>query len=75
SASKRDYNGELEWTATGTSDGSVETGTWRASNGLAVIRWSNGNTTRFAYGFEPDGTLAVRNPSTRKLMNIYTRIR
>ncbi|MCA8970740.1 MAG: hypothetical protein KDC95_13180 [Planctomycetes bacterium] len=74
SASKRDYNGDLEWTASGSSDGSLQKGVWSAQNGIAEIRWQGGTTSRFAYGFEPDGTLAVRDARTRKLINIYTRM-
>lgn len=71
SASQRDYNGNLKWTADGTSDGSVDKGRWSARDGFLTVRWDGGNVGRYAYGFEPDGTLALRNPVTRKLINIY----
>ena len=74
-ASQRDYNGNLKWTANGQSDGNVDQGRWSASGGIVSFQWSDGSTSRFAYGFEPDGTLAVRNAVTRKLINIYSRVR
>ncbi|MEO0649132.1 MAG: hypothetical protein AAFZ65_00460, partial [Planctomycetota bacterium] len=74
-ASQRDYNGDLIWTATGNSDGSVSQGTWTAANGVLDLRWSDGSTGRFAYGFEPDGSLVLRNPLTKKLINFYPRVR
>ncbi|MEM9378313.1 MAG: hypothetical protein AAGB93_00090 [Planctomycetota bacterium] len=73
--SERDYNGNLKWTANGQSDGSVDQGRWSASGGVVSFQWSDGSASRFAYGFEPDGTLAVRNAVTRKLINIYSRVR
>ena len=75
SASKRDYNGDLEWTATGTSAGSMKRGTWSTAGGLLTLRWSDGTRSVFAYGIEPNGALAVRNARTKKLINFYDRMR
>ena len=75
SASERDYNGDLIWTATGNTDGSVQSGRWSAANGFLTIRWDSGQRSYFAYGFEPDGSLVIRDPQTRKLINFYSRVR
>lgn len=75
SASDRDYNGDLIYTASGSSDGSVESGRWSAANGFLTIDWNSGQRSYFAYGFEPDGSLVLRNPQTRKLINFYSRVR
>ena len=75
SASDRDYNGDLIYTASGSSDGSVESGRWSAGNGFLTINWDSGQRSYFAYGFEPDGSLVLRNPQTRKLINFYSRVR
>lgn len=74
-ASERDYNGNLRWTATGNTDGSVESGRWSAKAGFLTIRWNSGQQSLFAYGFEPDGSLVLRDPTTRKLINFYRRVR
>jgi hypothetical protein len=75
SMSKRDYNGDLIWSADRESSANVQKGTWTARGGYLTIRWTTGSVSRFAYGFEPDGTLALRNAQTRKLINIYKRVR
>lgn len=75
SASERDYTGNLKWTATGNTDGSVQGGRWSAKGGFLTILWDSGERSFFAYGFEPDGSLVLRNPTTRKLINFYRRIR
>jgi hypothetical protein len=75
SMSKRDYNGDLIWSADRESSANVQKGTWTARGGYLTIRWTTGSLSRFAYGFEPDGTLALRNAQTRKLINIYKRVR
>ncbi len=73
-ASQGDGAGGYRWTATGQSDPNSQRGTWSARNGLLTIRWSTGSTATLAYGFEPDGTLALRNAATRELINIYNRV-
>lgn len=75
SASKRDYEGNLEWTASGLTDGSVERGRYTAMNGILDIRWKDGRRWRNAYGFEPDGSLVLRDPATKKLINFYAPVR
>ncbi len=75
SASTRDYEGNLKWTASGITDGSVQGGRWSAQGGFLTILWDSGERSYFAYGFEPDGSLVLRNPTTRKLINFYRRIR
>ncbi|MEM8816659.1 MAG: hypothetical protein AAGE85_12610 [Pseudomonadota bacterium] len=75
SASQRDFNGNLKWTASGNTDGSVQSGRWSARGGFLTIRWDAGGQSVFAYGFEPDGSLVLRNPTTRKLINFYRRVR
>ena len=74
-ASERDYNGNMIWTATGNSDGSVDRGRWSAANGFLTFDWDSGRRSYFAYGFEPDGSLVIRDPQTRKLINFYSRVR
>jgi len=74
-ASQRDVNGNTRWSATGTSDGSIDSGRWIAANGMLTIRWDSGQQSVFAYGFEPDGSLVLRHPTTRKLINFYRRVR
>ncbi len=74
-ASERDYDGNLKWTATGNTDGSVQSGRWSARSGFLTVRWDSGQQSVFAYGFEPDGSLVLRNPTTRKLINFYRRVR
>lgn len=75
SASERDYNGDLVWTASGNTGGNVDRGRWSAANGFLTIQWDSGQRSYFAYGFEPDGSLVIRDPQTRKLINFYTRVR
>lgn len=75
SSSERDYEGNLKWTATGNTAGSVQSGRWSAKGGFLTILWDSGERSYFAYGFEPDGSLVLRNPTTRKLINFYSRIR
>lgn len=73
-ASQGDGAGGFRWTATGSSGGNVQRGTWSASGGIVTVQWDSGGSSSFAYGFEPDGTLALRHPTTHKLINIYSRI-
>jgi hypothetical protein len=75
SASKKGYDGNYDWTASGQTDANAERGRWSTSGKLLTIRWESGETTHVAYGIEPDGTLVFRNPVTRKLINYYPRIR
>ncbi|MEM8710809.1 MAG: hypothetical protein AAGG01_07645 [Planctomycetota bacterium] len=74
-ASQKASDGSFRWTASGSSDGSVQKGRWQSSGNLLTIRWQTGSVSTFRYGFEPDGTLALRNPANGKLINIYTRVR
>ncbi|MEO1535754.1 MAG: DUF6263 family protein [Planctomycetota bacterium] len=74
-ASKRDYNQDLVWTASGESAGDVRSGDWSAKNGMLTVKWDNGGQSVFAYGFEPDGSLVLRNPQTRELVNFFPRVR
>ncbi|MEM1263655.1 MAG: hypothetical protein AAGH76_14740 [Pseudomonadota bacterium] len=74
-ASERDYNQNLEWTAHGETAADTDQGTWQADGQLLTIRWSNGNVSRYAYGFEPNGALVFRNARTKKLINFYNRLR
>ena len=74
-ASARDYNLDLVWTAGGVTDPNADRGTWQADGTFLTIQWEDGNTGRFAYGFEPNGALVFRNPQTRKLINFYDRVR
>lgn len=73
-ASERDAAGNLEWSATGASDGSLQRGRWSSRGGVLRIEWSGGGMSAFRYGFEPDGTLALRELLSGKLVNIYTRV-
>ncbi|MEO1279783.1 MAG: hypothetical protein AAFV77_12570, partial [Planctomycetota bacterium] len=75
SASQRDYTGALEWTATGETAGSVQRGRWSAASGMLSVVWDAGGRSVFAYGFEPDGSLVLRDPRTRELINFFQRIR
>ena len=75
SSSSRDYNGNLRWSASGVTDGSVQSGRWSARNGMLTVVWDNGQRAVFAYGFEPDGNLVLRHPTTRKLINFFSRVR
>ena len=75
SASQRDYTGELEWAATGETSGSVQRGRWSAADGMLRVAWDAGGRSVFAYGFEPDGSLVLRDPRTRELINFFRRIR
>ena len=73
-ASQGDGAGGFRWTASGISGENVQRGTWTASNGHLTVEWDSGEVGTVAYGFEPDGTLALRDPFTRKLINIYSRV-
>lgn len=73
-ASQGDGAGGFRWTATGSTGGNVQRGTWTATGGLLRVQWDSASSSSFAYGFEPDGTLALRHPVTRKLINIYSRL-
>lgn len=75
SGSGRDYTGDLVWTATGETAGNVERGRWSAKGGVLSVQWDGGGRSVFAYGFEPDGSLVLRDPQTRKLINYFERIR
>lgn len=75
SASERDHDGNLTWSATGTSNGSMSTGRWSTDSGFLTLTWSDGSVGRFLYGFEPDGSLVYRNPVTRELVNFYAPVR
>ena len=75
SASKRDHTGQLEWTATGGTGSSMEKGTFTTKGGILTIRWEAGTRSTFAYSFEPDGSLVLRHPHTKKLINFYPRVR
>jgi len=75
SSSERDYNGNTKWSASGVSDGSVQRGRWSARGGMLTVVWDNGQRAVFAYGFEPDGSLVIRHPTTRKLINFFSRVR
>ena len=74
-ASKRDHTGQLEWTATGGIGPSMEMGTFTTKGGILTIRWEGGTRSTFAYSFEPDGSLVLRHPHTKKLINFYPRVR
>ncbi|MEM8983138.1 MAG: hypothetical protein AAGC71_08935, partial [Pseudomonadota bacterium] len=74
-AAERDYNQNLEWTANGESAEDTDRGTWQADGQFLTIQWSNGNVSRYAYGFEPNGALVFRNARTKKLINFYNRLR
>lgn len=75
SASERDHTGALEWTASGTTAGSVQRGRYGTRGGILELRWGDGQTARAAYGFEPDGSLVLRDPVTGKLRNVYAPMR
>lgn len=70
----RDISGNTKWSASGVTDGSVQSGRWRAQDGFLAITWNSGKQSYFAYGFEPDGSLVFRHPRTRKLINFYKRV-
>jgi len=74
SASERDPSGNLLWSASGGSGESVIRGTWSAQQGLLTIDWQGQGRTFVLYNFEPDGTLVLRDPTTRKLINYYSRV-
>ena len=73
-ASQKAGDGGFRWSATGSTDGSVQRGRWSTSGQQLTIRWDTGSLSTFRYGFEPDGTLALRNAANGKLINIYQRI-
>lgn len=74
SASERDGAGDLEWSASGATGGELQRGRWSSRGGVLRIEWSGGGMSAFRYGFEPDGTLALRELLTGKLVDIYTRV-
>ena len=74
-ASQRDVDGNLRWTADGQTEGSVDTGCWSAGGNLVRFDWDDGTTATFRYGFEPDGTLVLRNPLSGELVDFYARVR
>lgn len=74
-ASQGNGSGGFRWTATGQTDANSRRGTWTARQNRLTIRWDSGETATVAYGFEPDGTLALRNAANGKLINIYNRVR
>lgn len=74
SASERDGAGNLEWSASGATGGDLERGRWSSRGGVLRVEWSGGGMSAFRYGFEPDGTLALRELLTGKLVDIYTRV-
>lgn len=74
SASRRDYDQELEWTAHGNTAGNVAKGRWRTDGRILSIQWDDGRSMRVAYGIEPDGTLVFRNANTGKLINYFPRV-
>ncbi len=73
-ATKRDYNQEIEWTAHGNSAGKIDQGRWRTDGRILSIQWDDGRSLRVAYSFEPDGSLVFRNANTGKLINFYPRV-
>lgn len=73
SAVTRDRHKDIQGTASGQTDASVQSGTWAADGKLLTIAWSNGGGGTFTYGFEPDGSLILRDPATGKLLNYYRR--
>jgi hypothetical protein len=75
SAAGRGHTGDLRWTATGQTAQSVRRGTWSAAGGMLTVVWDGGGRSVFAYGFEPDGSLVLRDPRTRELINFFERIR
>jgi hypothetical protein len=72
--SEQDYEGDQKWSASGQTAENVDRGHWHTSGNLLTIQWDNGKVSRFAYSFEPDGSLVYRHPNTRKLINFYPRI-
>lgn len=74
-AHERDHDGNLEWSAGGSTDRTASRGRWSAKDGLLDLRWDDGSASRFAFGFEPDGSLVFRHPVTRKLVNFYAPVR
>ena len=74
-ASERDYNGDLDWSATGRSDESGDYGRWSTNGNILTIQWDDGDTSRFKYSFYTNGELVFRNPNTDKLINLFPRVR
>lgn len=72
--SQRDHNGRLKWAITDQTDNNVLQGTWSARGGVLTVAWSNGTRSVFAYNFEPDGNLVMRDPVSRELINFYVRV-
>ena len=63
------------WTFDASTSGDVMCGRWSTENGALSIRWDSGSTAVVSYGFEPDGTLALRQRGTGQLINIFRRVR
>ena len=74
SASEQDAGEEPGWTASGATSGDLQRGRWSSRGGVLRIEWSGGGMSAFRYGFEPDGTLALRELLTDDLVGTYTRI-
>jgi len=64
----------LRWAATASTGAGVGRGRGESSGKQLVIRWDEGGVSTYRYGFEPDGTLALRHAGTGELINIYRRI-
>lgn len=71
---QRDHRGQVVWSINESTDTSVMKGRWSSRNGIVTITWEQGGQSVIAYNFEPDGTLAARDPSSGKLINIYSRM-
>ena len=69
------YDGNEKWGASGQTGKGGERGRWSTSGKLLTIQWESGDVSRFAYGFEPNGSLVYRNPRTGKLINFFPRIK
>lgn len=75
STSERGPSGNVEWSADGVTDGSVRRGQWSTSGWRLTVDWRGGGRSVFRYGFEPDGSLVLRNPTNGKLINFFPRVR
>ena len=74
SATEQDAGEEPGWTASGATSGDLQRGRWSSRGGVLRIEWSGGGMSAYRYGFEPDGTLALRELLTGDLVGTYTRI-
>ena len=74
SATEQDTGEEPGWTASGATSGDLQRGRWSSRGGVLRIEWSGGGMSAYRYGFEPDGTLALRELPTGDLVGTYTRI-